>query len=77
MMLGTETRRQFQARLPHVRIVDTSLRDLWIHLDAVFHSERLISVDRLALISRRQRSDETLEQFHAFLTGLAAKCQLA
>ena len=77
MMLGSEARRQFQARVPHVRIVNTSLSDLWLHLDIVFHRERNISVDRVALISRRQRDDESLEQFHAVLTGLAAKCQLA
>ncbi len=77
MMLGSEARRQFQARLPHVKIVNTSLSDLWIHFDIVFHRERNISVDRVPLISRRQRDDETLEQFYAVLTGLAAKCQLA
>ncbi len=53
------------------------MRELWLHLDIVFHRERNISVDRVALISRRQRDDESLEQFHAVLTGLAAKCQLA
>ncbi len=55
LMLGSEARRQFQSRLPHVRIVDTSLAELWLHLDIVFHRERNISVDRVALISRRQR----------------------
>ncbi len=77
MNMGTEARRQFQARLPHVRIVDTNLRDLWWQLDAVFHRERNISVDGVALISRRQRPEKTLEQLHAVLTGLAARCQLA
>ncbi len=77
MMLGSEARRHFQFRLPHVRIVDTSLAELWMNLDNVFHRERNISVDRVALISRRQREGESLEQFHAVLTGLAAKCQLA
>ena len=76
-MLRSQARREFKSRLPHVAMVDIFRAKLWIHLDFVFHREGNLSVDRVALISWRHRYDKSLEQFHAALTGLAAKCQLA
>ncbi len=40
----------------------------------MFFIKRNITVDIVIFLSRRQREAETLEQFHAALTALAAKC---
>ncbi len=58
LMLGSEARRLFQSRLPHVKIINTSLAELWLRLTFVLNREGNISIHIVVLISRRQRDDE-------------------
>ncbi len=74
MMLGEEGPRRFHAQLPYVKIADGTLDDKKAQIETVFTFERNTIVERVEFFSRRQQEHETLTQFHAILTGLAAKC---
>ncbi len=76
IMLGLEGRRQLIQRFPHVQLSELHFHELWDYLDQDFLVERNITVERVKILSRRKRPPETLEQCHAALTGLAAKCRL-
>ncbi len=75
-MLGLEGRRQLVQRFPHVQLSELQFHELWDYLDQAFLVERNITVEQVKFLSRRQRPPETLEQYHAALTGLAAECRL-
>ena len=65
--------RQVQQKRPGLMIQTTTTRQLIQVLEEVFITHRIIAFKKYNFICRKQRKNETLEQFHADLVELASR----
>ena len=61
---------------PHVNVERLTTKELWDQLEAIFIRPRNITCDRYLLLTRKQKKDETVEQFHLALKKLVEHCNL-
>ena len=73
LCLGTEGQRRMSQFYSNLKINDTTTRDLWGRLRAVFVKPRNITFDRYEAFTRKQGKTETLEKFHCGLTELVVE----
>ena len=73
--LGEEGKRRLHQRLPEICPADMFMCDFVQELDNIFHKQRNILVERVKFLSRRQLPNETMQDYFAALTELAAKCE--
>ena len=55
---------------------ETPFRDLYQNLETTFKLEKNLTYERFILLTREQKSNERLTDFHAVLTEQATRCQL-
>ena len=70
-----ERQRQVQQKRPGLNIQTTTKRQLKQVLEDFFITHRIIAFERYKFICRKQRKNETLEQFHADLVELASRAE--
>ena len=73
LCLGTEAQMRVSQYYLNLKIHDTTTRDLWGRLQAVFVKPRNLTFDRYEAFTRKQGKTETLEEFHCRLTELVVK----
>ena len=59
---------------PCVNVERLTTEEFWDQLEAIFIRPRNITDDRYLLLKRKQKKDETVEQFHLALIELAEIC---
>ena len=73
LCLGMKGQRQVQQKRPGLNIQTKTTRQLKQVLEDIFITQRIIEFERYNFICRKQRKNETLEQFHADLVELALR----
>ena len=73
LCLRTEAQMRVSQYYLNLKIRDTTTRDLWGRLQAVFVKPRNITFDRYEAFTRKQGKTQTLEEFHCRLTELVVK----
>ena len=74
--LGTEGKKQFLQKNPHVEISKMSFREITELAEVSFRTVKRVTYERYKLITRMKESGESLEAFHAALTAQAARSEL-
>ena len=72
--LGEAARKTLLDRKPNMDIKTTKLNDLLKECNDAFQKKRNRLMDRHKFLNRKQKEDESLEQFWHALNGLAANC---
>ena len=72
--LGEEARKTLLDRKPDMDMKAINLKDLLKECNDVFQKKRNRLMDRHKFLNRKQRDDESLEQFWHALNGLTANC---
>ena len=72
--LGEAARKMLLDRKPDMDIKATKLKDLLKECQDAFQKKRNRLTDRHKFLNRKQKEDESLEQFWHVLNGLAANC---
>ena len=72
--LGEAARKALLDRKPNMDIKTTTLKDLLKECNEAFQKKRNRLMDRHKFLNRKQKDDESLEQFWHALKGLAANC---
>ena len=72
--LGEAARKMLLDRKPDMDIKATKLKDLLKECQDAFQKKRNRLMDRHKFLNRKQKEDESLEQFWHVLNGLAANC---
>ena len=72
--LGEAARKTLLDRKPDMDIKAINLKDLLKECNDAFQKKRNRLMDRHKFLNRKQREDESLEQFWHALNGLAANC---
>ena len=76
LSLGTEGKKQFLQKNPHVEVSKMSFRDITELAEVSFQKVKCMTYERYKLFTRIQESGESLEAFHAALTRQAARSEL-
>ena len=76
LTIGIEGRRMHTRKYPHTNVENITTLQLWEELELTFIRPRNVTFDRYLLLTRRQQTGETTEQFHSDLRSLAEFCQL-
>ena len=76
LTIGRDGRRIQNKNNPHLNVERLTTKELWDQLEANFTRPRNITYDRYLLLTRKQKKDETVEQFHLTLKELAEHCNL-
>ena len=71
LSIGTEGRRLLKQKFSHDSIYDLSTLKLWEMMEIAFFRTRNITFDCYVSFSRKQKKDETIEQFYSILKELA------
>ena len=72
--LGEAARKTLLDRKPNMDIKTTKFNDLLKECNDAFQNKRKKLIDRHKFVSKKQKEDESLEQFWPALNGLAANC---
>ena len=72
--IGTEGRRLLTQKFPRDNIYDLTTLKHWEMMEIAFIRSRNITFDRYVFFSRKQKKDETVEQFNSILKELAENC---
>ena len=72
--LGEAARKTLLDRKPNMEIKTTKFNDLLKECNDAFQEKRNRLMDRHKFLNRKQKEDESLEQFWHALNGLAANC---
>ena len=73
LCLGMEAQRQLQQKRPGLNTQTTTTRQLRQVVEEIFITRRIITFEGYHFICRKQRKNETQEQFHADLVELASR----
>ena len=76
LSLGTEGKKQFLQKNPHVKISKMSFREITELAEVSFQKVKCVTFERYKLFTRMQESGESLEAFYAALTAQAARSEL-
>ena len=76
LSLGTEGKKRFLQKNPHVEMSKMSFRDITELAEVSFQKVKCVTYERYKLFTRMQESGESLEAFHAALTAQAARSEL-
>ena len=76
LSLGTEGKKQFLQKNPHVEISKISFREITELAEVSFLKVKCVTYERYKLFTQMQESGESLEVFHAALTAQAARSEL-
>ena len=72
--IGKTARRMLMYKFPNINIPIIELSNIVQHCTECFQRRRNRTLDRHSLLSRKQKPNETLNQFWNNLNGLAARC---
>ena len=72
--IGKTDRKMLMDKFPNINILIIELRNIVQHCTECFQTRRNRTLDRHSFLSRKQRPNETLNQFWNNLNGLAARC---
>ena len=73
LCLGAEGQRQIQQKRPNLELHAVSTQELMTTLEDIFITTRIIAFERYNFICRKQKKNESLEQFHSDLAELASR----
>ena len=73
LCLGAEGQRQIQRKRPNLELLTVSTQELMTTLEDIFVTTRIIAFERYTFICRKQKKNESLEQFHSDLVELASR----
>ena len=74
LCLGRRGQEELHKRRPHLELGEARYPRVLDAMEGEFKKERNETYEVFQLLSRKQRIEESLEQFHAVFSGLAARC---
>ena len=72
--LGERGQEELHKQRPHLELGEARYPRVLDAIEGEFKKERNETYEMFQLLSRKQRIRQSLEQFHAVLSGLAARC---
>ena len=75
LCLGAEGQRQVQQKRPNLELHTISTQELMTTLEDIFVTTKIIAFERYNFICRKQKKNESLEQFHSDLVELASRAE--
>ena len=76
LSVGKPARKMFKDKQPDLSVWTLGVRDMIERYRNCFHVARNRTLDRHKFLSRKQLSNESLQQFWHALKGLASRCEL-
>ena len=76
LSLGEEGKRKLRIKHPNLALGTETVKTLVEKLNTLFKYERNVTMERLALFNRNQKSGESLEMFYNALLELSKYCEL-
>ena len=74
LCLGEKKQDELPKRRPHLDLSTTRYSRLLDTIETEFKKERKETYESFQLLARKRQIEESLEQFHSVLSGLAARC---
>ena len=76
LSVGEEGKRKLRIKHPNLALGTETVKSLVEKLNTLFKYERNVTMERLALFNRNQKSGESLEMFYNALLELSKYCEL-